>query len=132
MAITLTYGTATLQLPPDLFWADRHQWQAVEQTVTRTITGALIVEAAARSGGRPITLQPEDGTSAWITLADLEALLAWAQVPGREMQLNILGETYDVVFRHHDNGGVNATPLVHYRDPDSTDYYLATIRLMEI
>lgn len=130
--ITLSFSTTTITLPPDLYWSDEHEWHPVEQNVERTITGALIVEAAIRTGGRPITLQPEDEGSAWISLADLQALEAWAATPGKVMSLNIRGVARDVIFRHHDNGGMNAKPVVHYSAPDSTDFYLATVRLMEV
>lgn len=130
--ITLKSGAETIVLPVDLLWVDEHNWQPVEQTANRTITGALIVESAARIGGRPITLQPEDDSSAWIELADLLALQAWAAVPGKEMQITIRGVVRTVIFRHQDNAGVNARPVVHYNAPDSTDFYLATVKFMEI
>lgn len=130
--ITLTDGTTTVTLPDDFYWSDEHDWHPVEQNVERTITGALIVEAAARVGGRPITLQPEDESNAWIALADLAQLETWAATPGKELTLNIRGSTKTVMYRHHDNGGLTAKPVVHFSVPDSDDFYLTTIRLMEI
>ncbi len=130
--ITLTVDTLTVSLPSDLLWSDEHDWCAVEQTVERTITGALIVEAATRTGGRPITLAPEDDSSAWISLEDLTAVKAWADIPGQEMVLEIHGASFNVMFRHHDNGGLSAKPVVHFNDPNTDDFYLATVRLMEI
>lgn len=65
MSITLSDGATTLALHPDLYWSDEHNWFPVEQTVQRTITGALIVSVATRLAGRPVTLQPEDDRSAW-------------------------------------------------------------------
>ena len=64
MSITLSDGTTTLALHPDLYWSDEHNWFPVEQTAQRTITGALIVSVATRLAGRPVTLQPEDDRSA--------------------------------------------------------------------
>lgn len=130
--ITLKSGTATITLPADLYWSDEHDWQPVEQSVNRTITGALIVESALRVGGRPITLAPEDDSSAWISLANLDLLHAWAAIPGKEMQLTIRGVERPVIFRHHDSSGISARPVVHYSAPESTDFYLATVRFMEI
>lgn len=131
MSITLTDGTTTLSLHPDLFWVDEFEWQPVEQTEQRTITGALIVESALRIGGRPITLQPEDDASAWISREALTAIGAWAAIPGKTMTLTLRGVARDVIFRHQEKG-LTAKPLIHYSDPDTNDYYLATVRFMEI
>ena len=43
---TLTDGTTTTTISDDLMWADEFAWAPVEQTVERSITGALIVSAA--------------------------------------------------------------------------------------
>ena len=65
MTITIAKDGVVLALPPDLVWADELTWSAVSQSTERSITGALLVDAMARSGGRPITLAG-DGNSAWI------------------------------------------------------------------
>ncbi len=52
--ITLSYASTTLNLHPDLVWADENNWFPVEQSIQRTITGALIVSSASRIAGRPI------------------------------------------------------------------------------
>ena len=130
--ITLTHNGTTLTLNDDLYWSDEHDWQPVEQTVSRSVTGALIVEAAARIGGRPITLIPIDENSAWTTLADLTLLRAWAAVAGRVMSLNIRGVARDVMFSHQDTGAISAKPIIHYSLPDTTDNYLVSFKFMEI
>lgn len=133
MSLTLADGTTTLTLNPDLFWSDENNWNPVEQTADRTITGAYIVQAAAMVAGRPITLEPQDDSSAWMTLADVTALRNWAAVPGKTMTLTLRGEAREVIFRHQD-GGFEARPVIQYRDGHElpADFYLCTIRLMEI
>lgn len=133
MSITLADGTSTLVLNPDLDWSDEHMWNPVQQTAERTITGALVIQSAAMVAGRPITLQPESDESAWMTLADVAALRNWAAVPGKTMTLTLRGVARSVIFRHQD-GALEARPVIQYRDGDflPTDYYLCTIRLMEI
>lgn len=131
MSITLTYLTTTLELHPDLYWADENEWQPVEQEVERTITGALIVSTAQRVGGRPITLRPIDEGSAWMSRQTVETLRSWAAVAGRQMTLTLRGTSFDVIFRHQD-GAIEANPIVHYNDVLSTDFYSATLRFMEI
>lgn len=128
--ITLQYLTTTLTLDPDLYWADENDWHPVEQSVQRTVTGALVVSTAARVGGRPITLQPEEEGSAWMSRATLDTLRSWAAVAGREMTLTLRGVARTVIFRHQD-GAIEATPVVHYSDTDNSDHYRVVLRFME-
>ena len=130
--ITLTDSTTTITLSPDFYWKDEHDWQAVEQKKTRTLTGALLVEEHARLGGRPITLEPPDDTSAWINKSDLEAIRAFAAVPGKIMTLSIHGNTYSVMFDRQSDGAVSAKPVVFFSDASGADFYLATLKLMEV
>jgi hypothetical protein len=131
MSISLTNAGTTIALPADLQWTDEYAWQAVEQSVERSITGALIVQPAAKQGGRPITLAPLDERSGWITRATLEQLRAWAAVPGLALTLTLRGVARAVAFRHQDTA-IEARPLVHFEDVQDTDNYLATVRFMEI
>ena len=132
MSITLSDGATTLALHHDLYWSDEHNWFPVEQTAQRTITGALIVSVATRLAGRPVTLQPEDDSSAWTPRADLDQLRHWAAGAGRVLQLTLRGSTRDVMFRHQDNNAVEATPVQHLNDTQPGDWFLVTVRLMEI
>jgi hypothetical protein len=139
MPITLTVGATTVNLPEDLMWQDEFDWHPVVQSEVYSITGALIVSAGARQAGRPITLTPEEGinagrvSSAWIAREDLEQVQAWAATPGQQMVLVLRGVSYDVIFKHGQNGeGVKARPVVHYSDVVPEDVYLAEFRFMEI
>lgn len=132
MTTQLVSGAITVALSDDLFWSDENTWNPVEQTAQRTVTGALIVQAAQRVGGRPITLQPPDDSSAWMSRATVDDIRNLAAVAGREMTLTLRGNNYDVIFRHHDGAAVDANPVVFYRDEDEEDFYLVTLRLMEL
>ena len=131
MSITLSDGTTSVTLHQDLFWSDEFQWNPVQQTSERTITGALLVSSALLTAGRPITLEPENDGSAWMPRATVDALRNFAAVPGQELTLTLRSVARAVIFRHQD-GGFSARPVVHYNDADSADWYLCTIRLMEI
>lgn len=131
MSISLSDGTTTVELNPDLFWSDEDNWHPVQQAVARTLTGALDVQVAGLTKGRPITLEPENDSSAWMASAVVAQLRNWAAVPGQELTLTLRSQTYTVLFRHQD-GGFEARPVVHYRDRLPDDYYLCVIRLMEI
>lgn len=132
MTITLTYQTETINLHPDLKWSDEHDWHPVEQTIQRTVTGALIVSSATRTGGRPVTLQPEGEDTAWMTAGTLSKLRNFAVVPGRVMRLTLRGVERDVIFRHHDGNAIEADPVVFYNEVSNADWYRITLKLMEI
>ena len=132
MAITLSDGVTTLDLHPDLYWVDEFEWQPVEQSAERTITGAVVLNTATRIAGRNITLAPVDDSSAWMSRTIVEALNAWANVAGKQLVLTIRGTSYDVVFRHQDSPALDIKPVVHYNDTNGSDWYYATIRFMEI
>lgn len=133
--ITLSAGGTTLTLDPDLFWSDEFTWFATEQTVERSVTGALIIDVGTRIGGRPITLEPSDDNAAWMPRATLAQLQAWEANPALTLSLSLRGVTYAVVFRRHDGAPIEARPVQFVADPlpgQFGDWYLVTLRLMEI
>ena len=123
--LTLTYGATTLVLDRDLRWVDDLTWSPVAQAKVRSITGAWIVDAMPRAGGRPITLAG-DANSGLLTLADLLTLRAWQAVAGAVFTLNHQGQSYQVCFDHGDaeeSQALAAEPYVPYSDPEAADYY---------
>ena len=131
MTITLAVGATSVPLDPDLLWAEENNWYPVEQSVERSITGAQIISLGTRLAGRPITLQPEDDSSAWMTSSELAQIQGWAATPGQEMQLTLRGVVRTVIFRHQD-APLEAVPVVHYSDVIGADWYRVTFRFMEI
>lgn len=135
MTITLEKDGAVLALPPDLVWTDELTWSAVAQSTERSITGALLVDAMARNGGRPITLAG-DVTSAWITRGDLLTLKTWAAIPGQRFTLTVRGAVFTVLFDHGTDEETRAlamSAVVEYSDPEATDYYCSlTLRFIEV
>lgn len=130
--ITLSDDTTTLTLHPDLFWSDEFSWLPVEQTASRTITGAQIVQTQGRIGGRPITLEPEGDDSAWMPRSDVQQLRTWAATPGQELTLALRDDEFTVIFRHQDGSPLQAVPILHYDEMEATDFYRVTLRFMEI
>lgn len=134
MTITIAKDGVVLALPPDLVWADELTWSAVSQSTERSITGALLVDAMARSGGRPITLAG-DGNSAWIVRSALLTLKAWAAIPGQRFTLSVRGEVFTVIFDHgteEETRALAMSAVVDYSDPEATDYYCRlTLRFLE-
>lgn len=131
MTITLTKDSTMLTLPPDLQWVESSSWFPVEQVVDRSITGAQIIQAVARTGGMPFTLQPPDESAAWATGDMVEQLKAWAAIPLAQLTLSFGGVDHTVIFRHQD-GAMQADPVVFYRDAGDEDFYLITLRLLEL
>lgn len=129
--ITLSDGIVTLELHRDLFWSDENNWNPVVQAVERTLTGALDIQVSSLTAGRPITLEPEDDASTWMPHSKVAQLRNWAAVPGQQLLLTLLNVSHTVIFRHQD-GGLEARPVVHYNDRAADDWYLCVIRLMEI
>ena len=129
--ITLARLGTTLTLPADLLWEDEHTWQPVEQAVTTTLTGGVVVESAQRTAGRPITLSGADDR-AWVPRTSVDQIKAWAAIAGAQMTLNIRG-TGDrtVVFRHQDDAYA-AEQIFFWSDPDADWKYRITLRLMEV
>lgn len=130
--ITLSDGTITVNLSEDLYWSDEFSWNPVEQSVSRTITGAMVVESSLMTGGRPITLGTIDESSAWTPYSEVVKLKQLAQVPGKVMQLIMKGVSRDVMFRHSDRDVIDARAVVPFSNPEADDNYLVTIKLMEI
>lgn len=135
MTITLTKDDTSLELPQDLLWTDEFSWSAVAQSTQRGIDGHLIVDAMERVGGRPITLMG-DGTSAWITRADLLTLKAWVAIPGQEFELDVRGQVWTVIVDHGDaeeGRAMGSTPVVDFSDMEDGDYYCSLVlRFIEI
>lgn len=129
---SLTYSGVTVALPDDLYWVDEFTWQPVVQTAERTITGALVLQQAARVAGRPITLRSFSESSGWVTRDSMTVLREWASVPQCEMVLSYRDTLFQVTWRHHEGSALDASPVVWFSDATGDDYYTATLNLMEI
>lgn len=126
MAITLD----AIVLPDDLDWQDEFDWAPVAQTITPTLTGAIIVEENAVPEGRKITLVAGE-TFAWAKRSLVQ------QLKEKEAQLNTTmtltlndGRTFTVIWRR-DPVGVEAKQLIQIADPSDNDNYLLTLRFTE-
>jgi len=127
MAITL----AGITLPADLRWTDEFAGHGVGQTITPTLTGALVVEETAQPVGRPITL--ESAGAAWVERSTVEALAALAATPldGTTLTLDWHGTTYSVVI-DRGRGGLEATEVLRLAGDQqgATHPYLLTLNLI--
>lgn len=138
----MTASLEGIALPDDIQWVDEYTAWKVGQIVRTTLTGALVVQEAAMQAGRPITLQGfEEGSNnfiAPITLAQLDALRALEEVPGGGGMTLILpaaGDTtrsFSVRFRRTDGPAIEARPIKYQVPAESADWFLVTIRLIQV
>lgn len=130
MTITLAVGPVSVELPLDLRWANEFEWSPVEQTVQRTLTGAIVISTSARVAGRPIILAAFEPDTAWTPRPVLGQAREWASVPGQLMLLTMRGVVRTVVFDHA-AGAIETTPIAHYNDADASDWFRVTYRFLE-
>lgn len=130
MPTTLSYSTTTITLHEDMLWMDEFDWRASAQRTSRTIAGSLVVESAVKTKGRTITLAGSDQYG-WIPRTTVLALSAAADIPGQKFTLSLRGVTYTVAF-NHESAPLEAKPVLDYAEYDGTDYYAATVRLIEV
>lgn len=122
MAITLD----AIVLPDDLDWQDEFDWAPVAQTITPTLTGAIIVEENEIPEGREITLV-SDG-SAWANRSLVRQLKEKEAVLNTPMTLTLNdGRSFTVIWRR-DPVGVEAKQVMRIADPDDSDFYEIILR----
>jgi hypothetical protein len=121
----------TVVLPDGLVWTDEFAAQAVAQTVRRTLDGSVVVFYGQHSGGLPITLESEPDAG-WLTRAQVEALALLANSPGGTFTLELRGQVFQILFRHHEPPAFEAKPLFNQANPQPGDFYLATLKLMTV
>ena len=127
MAITLNGVT----LSGSLQWTDKRAYSPVAQEVLVTLGGNPVVYSKALQGNRPITLEAKDDTG-WLSHLMVEAIEAMAAVPGAVYTFNFHGESFNVMFAHHDGPAVDLSPLVPRAVPEPDDYYIGTIKLITV
>ena len=128
MSITL----GTLTLPDDLVWEDEFNWSAVKRSSSISLTGALVIQENTQQKGRPITLTGQ-ADSAWMTKEKLNQLRDMVEVPKEKYSLTLHdNQTFTVMFARDQGNPVQAKQVVGYSDPEPTDYYTLTLKLIEV
>ena len=122
-----------IPISEDLLWVDEFSgWTPVAQQIRITADGSLEIESSARQAGRPITLQG-GADHGWLDRATVAALYATTLDPGRSMILILAdGRSFTVCWRHQDPPPLDEVPVRPVSQPQDTDSYQATIKLMEI
>lgn len=126
----ITLGSVSL--PGDLVWADEFAWNPVAQSSEYSLTGALIVQAAPRLAGRPITLEAKDSGAGyvWVVRSTVLALRTLAETPGWTGTLTLAdARTFSVGFREE---GVLADPVRFIAPLGESDAYTLTLKLQTV
>lgn len=87
----------SVALPDDYYWENQFSASRIEQVVSDSLTGAVIVEEWTRDWC-PIVLRPWNSDASWIGVSTLATLDAWASVPGLKMILTLRGVDYLVCW----------------------------------
>lgn len=121
-----------ITITDDLEWIDEFQWGGVEQSITTSTTGAIIVQEVAKPKGRPITLM--GGEYVWERRSVIEALQNLATQAGQTHRLILAdGREFDVMFKRDSGSPVEAKPVQRKQTYDANhDYNFITIRLMTV
>ncbi len=131
MQLTDLDSGLSLALPDDLNWVDEHAWTAATARVEYLLTGALLIESAARQAGRPITLSAAPDL-AWVPRSTIDQLHQLAQAPQRRLRLALPdGRTLNAAFRHAD-GALEAEPVLGFASASPDAWYRLTLRLIEV
>ena len=138
----MSASLAGIELPYDIQWADEFTAWKVGQIIRPTLTGALVIQEAALQAGRPITLRGfDDGGMRFvapISLATLNALRALEETAGAAAMTLLLpaaGDTtrsFSVRFRRTDGAAIEAAPIKYQVPAEAGDWFLATIRLIQV
>ncbi len=110
----LTDGATTVSLPDNVLWRDELEWEPVAQATERTLTGALVTDESARTGGRPITL-----TGMWVTRAVIDKLETLRANVATDMTLTLPGGATKTVAWRRGDGPAEGIELVDERGVDN-------------
>lgn len=125
----MSHTLGAITIPRGMLWTDEFDWTAVESSSERGVTGALIVDAAVKTGGRPITLEGQDDQG-HIRRSVLLALQALADDPVATHTLTLAdGRAFTVRFAPNP---ITATPIGRPELPTGDNRYVATIRLQTV
>mgnify|MGYP003562911376 FL=1 len=131
MAITLTSGGTVTTLPPDLIWTDQHKRSKVDSAKVWSTVGALLWDTSAKQSGLPLTLEGGE-RHAWMTKSQCDVIQALADTPGLVLTLVLHdGSSREVMFDTTEIA-FEAIQVVDYSDPESADWYVPTLRFIEV
>lgn len=120
-----------LELPRGMVWTDEFDWSPIATEQRWGTTGTLMLHVGTRQAGRPITLAA-DADAGFIRRSALLSLRAMAAVAGATYTLTLAdGRVFTVAFAPGD-APIEARPVGRPELPTADNYYVATVRLIEV
>jgi len=122
----------TITLPDDLLWINEFEWNPVEQTTERSLTGALLIQEQIRLQGRPIVLT--GGKEAgWVSRKTVMELQTLSSISDRVMTLTLPDmRQLKVIFDRSSGSPVSASPVLQEAYPTDNSYYHLSLKLMTV
>lgn len=120
----------SIDLGDQLEWVDEFEWDAIGQETQRSVSGQLLVQAAVKHHGRPITLASNGAE--WTPLAVVRSIELLRDTLGKVMQLTLPdGRQFSVIF-NRDSAPLEAVPLFRQVNPADDHLYEITLRLLTV
>lgn len=120
----------TIQIPEDVWWTDEYGWRAVEQSSTRGLTGARIVQVGIKTKGRPITLASNE-KGGWVPRSTARALHALFDAAPITQTLTLAdGRAFQVQVDPERE--FSATPVRPAADLTDSSWYRIVLPLIEV
>ena len=120
----------TITLPDDLLWINEFEWNPVEQTTERSLTGALLVQEGQLLHGRPIVLSGS-GEAGWVSRLTVKNLFALSKAANKTMTLTLPdSRQFSVIFDRSNGSPVEAKQVLPFAYPGENDQYFITIRFL--
>lgn len=122
----------SITLPDDLLWIDEFEWNPVEQTTDRSLSGGLLVQEQSKQKGRPITLSG-GGEAGWVNRATVVSLLTKAETANLTMTLTLPdARQFSVIFDREAGNPVEAQQIMPFAFPDDNYQYSLILRLLTV
>lgn len=121
---------AAIEIPEDVWWTDEFDWTTHAQSVTRSLTGARIVQIGLKQKGRPITLSSNE-RGGWVSRSLVLALQTQRAAAATPLTLTLAdGRSFTVA--HDLERPFIAAPLHPAADLGATSPYRITLPLVEV
>lgn len=124
----MTITLSGLTLNKEMVWADRFSAVGPPVSYKKTLGGKVVALPAARSTKAVTLIAQED--HGWLTRTQVEALIAMAEVPNGQYELNYYGTIVPVRFAIEDPPAVEMQSLILAANPSPDAYFAGTIKLI--
>ncbi|WP_422137693.1 hypothetical protein [Endozoicomonas sp. ALC020] len=122
----------TITLPDDLLWINEFDWNPVEQSQDRSLTGGLLVQEQSKQSGRPIELS--GGLDAgWVDRSTVVELQSLSELANKSMLLKLPdGRQFTVIFDRTNGSPIEARQVLPSAYPDDHHFYQLSLRLLVV